>query len=66
MAKGHSGYGGLYVPTGAQLGFKGPPCRTLDDMTPDEIRAIEREYGAKVLSRRKRREKRQLAKRKWA
>lgn len=29
----------------------GRACRTLADMTPDEIAAIEREYGAKVLPR---------------
>ncbi len=25
-----------------------PPCRTLDDMTPEEIAALEKRYGAKI------------------
>ncbi len=29
--------------------FRGPPCRTLRDMTEAEIVAIEREYGARVI-----------------
>jgi hypothetical protein len=61
-------YGGLVIPTGQKLGFKGPPVRTLDDMTREEIRAIEAEYGAKVLPRKQRklRKSRQLAKLKSA
>jgi hypothetical protein len=29
--------------------FRGPPCKTLADMTEPEIRALEREYGAPVI-----------------
>jgi hypothetical protein len=29
--------------------FRNMHCRTLDDMTPEEIRAIEEEYGAQVI-----------------
>ena len=29
--------------------FSGPPCRTLADMTEEEIQAIEREYGCPVI-----------------
>jgi len=32
----------------AVVHFGGPPCRTLDDMSDDEIRAIEQQYGAEV------------------
>lgn len=31
--------------------FVGPPCRTLDDMSPEEIAAIEAQYGAPALRR---------------
>jgi hypothetical protein len=49
------GRGGKYRngPTVEQLrkkgaGSSGAPCRTLADMSPEEIAALEREYGAKV------------------
>lgn len=29
--------------------YPGPPCRTLADMTEEEIVAIEREYGCPVI-----------------
>ncbi len=29
-------------------GVAPPPCRTLADMTPEQIAALEREYGAPV------------------
>ncbi len=31
--------------------FEGPPCRTLADMSPEEIRAIEAQYGMPVRPR---------------
>ena len=44
-------YGGIVLPDRLRLDLKiaGPPVRTLADMTEDEIKAIEREYGAPVL-----------------
>lgn len=40
-----------FKPDHERLGFPPLKCRTLADMTKKEIRAIEREYGAKVLPR---------------
>jgi len=33
---------------GKVIRFEGQPCRTLADMSENEIREIEREYGCKV------------------
>jgi hypothetical protein len=42
-------------PTTQQLRDKGAgssaPCRTLADMTPEEIAELEKQYGAKVTTR---------------
>jgi len=34
------------------LTFKHPPVKTLDDMTDEERRAIERQYGARIVGQR--------------
>lgn len=39
------------------------PVRTLEDMSPEEIAAMEREYGARVVDRRSRRSSQQVSKR---
>jgi len=43
---------GRVLPDRERFGLgDGVGCRTLADMTPEEIAAIEREYGAKVIPR---------------
>jgi len=46
-------YRGVKVPDSYDIPFTPPPCRTLADMTPAEIAALEAQYGAKVVRKTK-------------
>lgn len=46
---------GALAPEHERLGFAPLRCRTLADMTEDEIRALERYYGCPVIRPKKRR-----------
>jgi len=39
------------TPMGKVIKFKGPPVRTAEDMTPEELVALEAEYGCRVSGR---------------